>query len=350
VGPFRLAASTALVLVLAACGESQATPAPSAHPAAPPATSHAAPRRAAADPGPARPLVGDPAHTAALTRVWIATAVDDGPAEAGPIRARAGQRVTLFAVLEAGAATYSDAPRLRRGRAIVSPRPLAAAPGAELRWAKVEPEAANLSNTTSGSFRFEAIPYRAVDLPAAAGHGHVAADVHPTLTPDHGHGLGTMRFQLEARQGERVVRSPGADSRRGRGAGGLSADVHRVSIRRDDTFLGYLTEMYGQPYIWASAGTSPNNHQSEHLEGSDCADLMVYGARRAGLRLPYSWTGDLPRVTRLLGRGEHGDDGVYRDRRGQPVPFTPPGRPGAVPAPRRRAGRGSGPARAARHR
>ena len=38
--------------------------------------------------------------------------------------------------------------------------------------------------------------------------------------------------------------------------------VTRVTIRRDDSFLGYLTEMYGQPYIWASAGISDTSHQS----------------------------------------------------------------------------------------
>jgi len=79
--------------------------------------------------------------------------------------------------------------------------------------------------------------------------------------------------------------------------------VTRVTIRRDDSFLGYLTEMYGQPYIWASAGLSDTSHQSEHLEGSDCADLMVYGARRMGKHLAYTWTGGLPDITKLVAAG-----------------------------------------------
>jgi hypothetical protein len=99
----------------------------------------------------------------------------------------------------------------------------------------------------------------------------------------------------------------------------------RVSIRRDDTYLGYLTEMYGQPYIWASAGTSDAAHQSEHLEGSDCADFVVYGARRMGKTISYTWTGGLPAVTRLLAAGTHGEDGIYRDDHGRPLPFTRPG-------------------------
>jgi cell wall-associated NlpC family hydrolase len=155
--------------------------------------------------------------------------------------------------------------------------------------------------------------------------GAITADVHPTLTPDHGRGLGTMRFQVVARQGDRLVASPGIETRRGRGSGGLSDDVHRVSVRADDSFLGMLTEMYGQPYIWASAGGTDRTHQSERLEGSDCADLMVYGARRAGLAVPYGWTGSLEQHARVLAKGALADDGVYRDGRGKAVAFTRPG-------------------------
>ncbi|HSD88372.1 MAG TPA: hypothetical protein VLB44_12680 [Kofleriaceae bacterium] len=192
-------------------------------------------------------------------------------------------------------------------------------------WSRVEPATANMSNTSSGAFRFEAIDYRTTSIEGSADQPSIAADVRPTLTPDHGEGVGTMRFQLAVTQGDRTVTSPGPDARRGRGSGGLTDAVMRVSIRRDDSFLGYLTEMYGQPYVWASAGLSDASHQSERLEGSDCADLMVYGARRMGKKLAYTWTGGLPGVTKLLAAGTRGDDGIYRDKAGKPVPFTQPG-------------------------
>jgi hypothetical protein len=99
----------------------------------------------------------------------------------------------------------------------------------------------------------------------------------------------------------------------------------RVSIRRDDTYLGYLTEMFNQPYIWASGGTSDAQHQSERLEGSDCADFLVYGQRRMGAKHAYTWTGGLPKITKLLAAGERGADGIYRDAKGKPLPFTQPG-------------------------
>jgi hypothetical protein len=80
--------------------------------------------------------------------------------------------------------------------------------------------------------------------------------------------------------------------------------------------------MYGQPYIWASAGTTDGSHQSEHLEGSDCADFVVYGMRRLGKKISYTWTGGLPGITKLLAAGARGDDGIYRDDAGKPLPFT----------------------------
>lgn len=248
----------------------------------------------------------------------------DGVADAGPRRARADETVTLFAVVEVDRKQlFSDAGRIRWKGKVVTTRPLAEAPAMTLAWNKIEPSAADMSNTASGSFRYETIPYRAT--PWAVRGGAVKADVRPTLTPDHGHGLGTMRYQVVVKQGLRLVASPGVDARRGRGSGGLRDDVHRVSLRADDTFLGMLGEMYGQPYIWASAGGTDRTHQSERLEGSDCADLMVYGARRSGIDVPYGWTGSLEKHARALGKGSLAGDGVYRDGKGKAVPFTRPG-------------------------
>jgi hypothetical protein len=99
----------------------------------------------------------------------------------------------------------------------------------------------------------------------------------------------------------------------------------RVTVRRDDSFLGFMTEMYGQPYVWASAGLSDKTHQSERLEGSDCADLMIYGARRLGKQVAYTWTGGLPGVTKLLASGTRDAKGVYRDGNGKALPYTQEG-------------------------
>jgi hypothetical protein len=288
---------------------------------------------AARSPAPARaanprrpvPAVGDPAAAGQVVRALVVSRVGHGPASDRAKHARAGDAVTLYAVAEVqdGRARryYSDAGTIALGRRRIATRPWSEAPAVHVAWNKVEPAEASMSNTASGAFRFEPVTYRATPMATDAGRTQVAADVHPTLTPDHGGGVGTMRFQVVLTGGGRRVASPGPKARRGRGSRGLTDAVHRISIRRDDTYLGYLTELYGQPYIWASAGLTDKSHQSERLEGADCADFVVYGARRLGLRVPYTWTEGLPRYTRTIARGEPGDDGVYRDRHGTPIPF-----------------------------
>jgi hypothetical protein len=273
--------------------------------------------------------VGDDKATGRVIAVRIVAAVGSAAAMDQPAYARAGEPVTLFAALDIQQGgkifVYSDAPAVRIGGHEIKVQPIAAAPIVELRWNKIEPASANLSNGDGDSFHFATIDYRATPIEGAGGKPAITADVHPTLTPDHGEGVGTMRYQLVALQGERVIASPGPEARRGKASGGLSDAVLRVSIRRDDTYLGFLTEMYNQPYIWASAGVTDATHQSERLEGSDCADFIVYGARRLGAKVSYMYTGELPKVTRLLAAGRRGDDGVFRDAHGRPIAFPGPG-------------------------
>ncbi len=273
-----------------------------------------------------------PAPGADITAVYIVSRPGDdaptAPAGLGPTRARIDAGVTLYAVLELShrgqRRFYSDAGRIRvRGR-VITPRPMTDAPAVALRWYKVEPTVETLSNTATGSFRFETIPYAETEVEAWRDHTSVSADVHPTLTTDRGQGVGTMRYMLAAVTPSGQVTSPGIGARASRG-GGLSERVHRVSLRRDDTYLGMLTELYGQPYIWASGGQPAARHQSERLEGADCADFVVYGWRRLGHRIPYTWSEGLREHTRRVAAGAPGNDGVYRDDHGRALDFPAPG-------------------------
>jgi len=248
-----------------------------------------------------------------ITSARIVSRVEDkGIADDTPKRARADQGVTLYVALRAGDHWYSDAGTIRIDGTRIEASPIADAPELAIAWRKVEPTEVDTSNEGSGAFRYEPIAY--ATTPWAKGVTSIAADVHPTMTADHGHGVGTMRYQVQVTQGDRVIVSPGVESRRGRASGGLTDAVHRVSLRRDDSYLGFLTEMFGQPYIWGSAGATDRTHQSERLEGSDCADFVVYGARRMGKHVPYVWTGGLAKYARVLARGEVGS-----------VAFTRPG-------------------------
>ena len=254
---------------------------------------------------------------------------DSGAADDRPKRALARETVHMYAAVLVREGrrvqAFSDAPVVQIGRQRHTARPLAEAPARSLTWYKVEPKVESMSNTEGGGFRFEAIPYGETEVAGWRGKSTVVADVHPTLTTDRGKGTGTMRFRLAATTADGVLSTAGITARRGRGSGGLTDEVHRISVRRDDSYLGYLTEMNGQPYIWASAGTSNKTHQSERLEGADCADFVVYGRRRMGEDRAYTWTGSLPAVTKLLARGKPGEGGVYVDQRGEPLPYTQAG-------------------------
>ena len=267
--------------------------------------------------------LGDPSATGTVTKVVAVGAAGDAFATDQPVYARADQPVMLYAAVQVDGKTwFTDAPVLSLRGKRVAARPLREAPAFALSWNRIEPASANISNGDAATFHFEPIDYRPTVIDGAANAPSIRADVRPTLTPDHGNGVGTMRYQVVVRQGSSTIASPGPEARRGRGSGGVTDAVMRVSIRRDDSYLGFLTEMYGQPYIWGSAGLSDRTHESERLEGSDCADFVVYGARRMGAKIPYSWTGALPGVSKLLASGTRASDGVYRDRRGKPLPFT----------------------------
>jgi hypothetical protein len=265
-------------------------------------------------------LFGDATVTGPITAVHLVAAVGASIASDRPSYARVDQHVTVHALVEVGHELFGDIATAELGKKTVHVHPLARAPRFSIAWNRIEPAAANYSNTEGGTFHFTEIAYQ----PTAIEGAHdttLAADVRPTLTIDHGHGVGTMRFQAVITQGDHTIMSPGPEARRGRGSGGLTDAVLRVAIRRDDTYLGFLTEMYGQPYIWASAGMSDATHEAERLEGSDCADFIVYGARRSGKHLAYTWTGGLPEITKLVSSGTRDDDGIYRDAKGTPLAF-----------------------------
>lgn len=306
-------------LLACACSSAASAPEPraSATPVAPALAAGVAPAHA--------PAIGDPHVTTQVIAARVIASVGDGDASELPVHAKKGDRVTLYALLELADHTFvSDAHHVRLHGKSVAVQPLVRGPDVTVGWNRVEPAAASYSNTEGGTFHFEPIEYRATAIDGAHA-GSLAADVRPTLTPDHGGGVGTMRFQIVIAQGTRVIASAGPEARRGRGSGGLTDDVLRVSIRRDDTYLGYLTELFGQPYVWASAGLTDATHQAERLEGADCADFVVYGARRLGKRFAYTWTGGLPQITTLLAAGTRDGDGIYRDAHGDALPFTQAG-------------------------
>lgn len=242
-------------------------------------------------------------------RVVVAGA--SGPARGGIHRARLDQELWLYAVVEgerqgrrvvvtAAPALILDGRRVP-SRRIVPPGEVA---GLELRWYKVEPTGDSYDNTRGG-FHWDPISYREHPLGSWGAPWRRKADTRPEGYPDTHGGAGTMAYKVAARAGPVVAASPGKESI---WRGGLSDAVPRVALRRDDTFVGRLTELFNTPYIWGSAGIPPAVHQAERLIGSDCADFVVYGARRMGKKLRYRATWHLGEVADTVARAEKVDE------------------------------------------
>ncbi len=208
--------------------------------------------------------------------------VDAGAPKPGWVYARLGQRVVL----------HGQAPKGTR----------------DFTWHRIEPRSQALDNTRP-RFHFAKVDYEVTELHACRGRPTCEVDVTPLRMPKNPHleGVGTLAFQVRATLPDgRRAQSPGEDSVH---RGGLSKDVFRVAVRRDDSYTGYLTELVNTPYIFGSDG-APGAHQADLLVGSDCADLAVYGIRRMGKDVPYvsTWTLEehAPIVALAKGRGPDG--------------------------------------------
>ncbi len=194
--------------------------------------------------------------------VELRASVDGGVATPGWVYAVEGAKVELVAAVNAPAGVEPS----------------------EVHWFKLEPTKDALDNTTP-QFHFEPVPYQRTSLARCDGALRCVVDVAPTLLPERLPGLGTMAFQVEVTlAGGDVVKSPGLESVK---YGGLTRDVMRVTFRRDNSLLGYATELANVPYIFGSAGADGRN-QTDLLIGADCADLVVYARRRSGRRATYT--------------------------------------------------------------
>lgn len=233
---------------------------------------------------------------AAASELRIVASVDDGPHRAGWVYARTGQRVMLRAKLQPHGKPTS------------------------IRWFRLEPDPAPLDNTKP-RFHFEQVRYTSYELANCRDHLDCPADVTPIRMPRIAglEGAGTMAFQVRVTLPDgRTVATPGIESIE---RGGLSREVFRVAVRSGGGYPAHMTELLNIPYIYGSDGPE-GSHQADLLIGSDCADLAVYGARRAGLDVPYASTWTLDQHAKELARAESSRaDGISIDARGRPLPI-----------------------------
>ena len=127
-----------------------------------------------------------------------------------------------------------------------------------------------------GWIGFDRIEY--VENPVAAeairgGGWRVVADARPTDGAyDRAGGMGVMRYGVEVTIDGRDYRTAGVEVRNERGIG---AEVFRVTVRRDDSFLGWATSYFNVPGLYGS-----HERQVDDYVGVDCADLLVGAYRR----------------------------------------------------------------------
>lgn len=233
------------------------------------------------------------------------------------------------------------APLVLGGKPVRVRAPLADLGAVAVRWSIVEPHGfrtrpsvngattpfySNVS-TERGDFGrwlgYDRIEYFATEVrpwtDGAAG-ARIAAEV-TSADPDAVQvpGVGTVRYQAALRlpSGE-IVESPGAEAV---DAFGLLPSVHRVSVRRGDDFVGWLSAYLLVPEVFGSAGGG-KNHQTERFTGADCADVMVGARRRAGARLAYTSVAGLPKVARTIAAATTLDDA---GRPARPITGVAPG-------------------------
>jgi len=79
--------------------------------------------------------------------------------------------------------------------------------------------------------------------------------------------IGSFWFQVEIEKSGKITQSPGIAESNSKG---ISPKVFRVSIKKSDDYVGYLTTYFNVPGIFGST-----TYQSNHYIGVDCADVLV---------------------------------------------------------------------------
>jgi len=249
-------------------------------------------------------------------RAVIVGRVGDGAWTDRPTEARLDQPAQLAVVVvgRRGKRTVALAPAaiahvVIRGRKLATEE-LA---GARVQWSTVEPHGFRTRPAANGAtspfysnvsmdpktfgkwLGFDAIEYfeRVVvpwgaeaSIPAAVTSGEPDAQQVP--------GLGTIRYKVEVEVAGVRLTTAGADAV---DTLGLLPSVHRVSIRRGDDFLGFLSGYLLVPEVFGSAGGG-RTHQTDRFTGADCADVMVGAVRRMGRAVPYTNVAGLPTYAR----------------------------------------------------
>jgi hypothetical protein len=143
---------------------------------------------------------------------------------------------------------------------------------------------------------FDKIDYRNTPLPEFDDQWLIPADARPTdRRYDRSGGMGTMRYRVELRAGDRRWSTPGAGATNYLG---VEDSVFKLLVRADDSFVGHATTWCNVPGVFGSHRLQVDRHI-----GIDCADLIVGAYRQwKGSGLEYTNVNGLPDFMTKVGK------------------------------------------------
>jgi len=237
-----------------------------------------------------------------IKNAYIVSSVNDGIATSQPKNAKLDDKVDLYCAIKAEedgkTVYYTNAEKLSIDGKLIGNDSIKKWDEKNgkigVNWFKVESEGANYYNGNvigkNGKTEWQWAKIKYVETPVEEWNGkfECSADVKPNTVPDRNEGTGTMRFKVKVKYDNKSVESPGKESVYS-GERGITNKVHRVSIRKDDSYIGWMHSWINLPYIWGSDKITKDekSHQSDLFIGADCADLVVAAKRAMGKNIPY---------------------------------------------------------------
>lgn len=243
---------------------------------------------------------------AALLALLLASAPDVFIAPVVPVLAsapaglavRKGEPARLTVVVAARDACWAgEAGTVFRGEPCLE---LPAAVQASSRWLLATASPRDYDNTrrcTPGEIArgcHEPIHYELVELEQLRGATGLDARDVPRLAAEGTHRL-AVRLTWEGHE----LGSPGP--RDAGEADALAPRMFELVTRRDDSYVGYLTELLGVPFVLGPGRLPGLGHQTDHRLGADCVALVIYGRRRLGEPRGYVAPAVLRQWTTLVG-------------------------------------------------
>ncbi|MFT5469528.1 MAG: hypothetical protein ACI8UO_004649 [Verrucomicrobiales bacterium] len=155
----------------------------------------------------------------------------------------------------------------------------------EIRWFQIVPDTAKYYKNANHPWEkepykwvgFGEIDYERVEVEEFRGKWEIAFDYGEIFdgvsrSRNYRSDLGSFWLQAEVLKNGKRLRSAGLAENDHRN---LSPSVFRISIRKDDGYLGYLTSFFNVPGLF---GSIP--YQSGNYIGADCADVLVAANRK----------------------------------------------------------------------